>query len=700
MCWWNTVTTPWVLNYWDGTQCVPVYGISPSSHLATFLGAVAPSSLPSGVDANVVVTVTGNTSISTSNCGQTIQAGTGSTGFFTVTVPSISSFPATCVVNITNGDTTTLRGKGIAGLSGSGCSTQNILWPGQTCKIGIVNGAWAVLSRPGRWRSPNLFGRLTNFYSDYVNGTDTLGATDGLAPGASAFKTVQQCLNTIVDQIDFATTGQTQAACNPAAATTDLQGLHLPFHDLVGAQGGNALQVIGASLSISGAVSNGGLCEITVPATATYSASEIVSVYNVGGATGCNGTWKVTVTDGTHLTLQSTTFGSSYTSGGTVTNGSAFSVSGNPAVGCYFQTNIAFSNEFFQSNSTSFAATDGCFELLGAGNIFGGTPQTFFNINGHAQIHLNADIGFASGATNAAVQATGQGQFVSDNTVNINFLPGINPSFSGLGFVYADTLGEVSFLNITINLNGNAVTGPRWQVASGGVILSATGNANTYFPGNSNGLASAGGNIDGVVIPPNPSASTLGGIESIVAAAHQWIDSISTAGAPHQSQPGFSDLSGALAQTQAPAGGSNGQAWQTNGSGTASWASLRQILTGGSNTSIALGTTDYCWINCGATLVSSALSQAISPIGGTLKNLTVNVVTAPGVGQTVVATVYVGAFGAPSATALTCSIGGTNTSCVDLTHSAAVSAGNVYSVQIVTSAAAASTGRRGIRRGI
>jgi hypothetical protein len=69
---------------------------------------------------------------------------------FTVTVPSVSGFPSNCVVNITNGDTTTLRGKGIAGLGGSGCSTQNILWPGQTCKIGIVNGAWAVLSRPGR----------------------------------------------------------------------------------------------------------------------------------------------------------------------------------------------------------------------------------------------------------------------------------------------------------------------------------------------------------------------------------------------------------------------------------------------------------------------------------------------------------------------------------------------------------------------
>src|SRR4029077_16057373 len=131
--------------------------------------------------------------------------------------------------------------------------------------------------------------------------------------------------------------------------TADTVGIHIAFHDLVGAQGGNAIQLVGASLSVSGAVSNGGFCKITFSSTATYSANEIVSVYGIGGATGCNGTWQVTVTDGTHLTLQGTTFGGAYTGGGTVTNGSAFSVAGNPAVGCYFQTNMAFSNIFFQS---------------------------------------------------------------------------------------------------------------------------------------------------------------------------------------------------------------------------------------------------------------------------------------------------------------------------------------------------------------
>jgi hypothetical protein len=42
---------------------------------------------------------------------------------------------------------------------------------------------------------------------------------------------------------------------------------------------------------------------------------------------------------------------------------------------------------------------------------------------------------------------------------------------------------------------------------------------------------------------PNPSASTLGGIESIASVSHQWINTISTSGVPSATQPAESDLS-------------------------------------------------------------------------------------------------------------------------------------------------------------
>lgn len=502
---------------------------------ATFLGY--------GVDANLPWPVTSNTTIAAKHCGGTIQAGTGSTGFFTVTVPAVTGFPTNCVVNIVNGDTTTLRGKGIQGLSGSGCSERRLLWPGQTCKIGIVNGVWTVLSRPGRWRPPG--GITLQFYSDFVNGTNSPGAADGLAPGTSAFKAANICLSIAADQIDFDTVAQTQVVCNMAAATTDTTQIHLPFLGVVGAQGFAALQLVGASLPVTGAVSNGGLCEIIVSSTATYSANEIVSVYGIGGATGCNGTWQVTVTDGTHLTLQGTTFGGAYTSGGTITNGSVMNAA-NPSFDCFVNTMIETGNVFWES---AFQATSGCYIQMQAGNIFGGSPSSsLVDATTGAQIHFTADIGIASGASAAAFQADSPGTLIAaDAAININFVPGVNPTFAE--FALADIQGQANFGGVTINLNGNTVTGTRCVANSAGYIASGSGNANTYFPGNSNCTQSGAGNIDGVVIPPNPSTSTLGGIESVSALAHNWIASIDTSGVPHQSQPATSDLSDITAPT-------------------------------------------------------------------------------------------------------------------------------------------------------
>ena len=51
---------------------------------------------------------------------------------------------------------------------------------------------------------------------------------------------------------------------------------------------------------------------------------------------------------------------------------------------------------------------------------------------------------------------------------------------------------------------------------------------------------------------PNPSASTLGGIESYVAQSHQWINAISTSGVPASTQPAFTDISGTASSTQIP----------------------------------------------------------------------------------------------------------------------------------------------------
>lgn len=51
---------------------------------------------------------------------------------------------------------------------------------------------------------------------------------------------------------------------------------------------------------------------------------------------------------------------------------------------------------------------------------------------------------------------------------------------------------------------------------------------------------------------PNPSASTLGGIQSFAGSSSQWVRSISTSGVPASSQPAFTDISGTVAAAQLP----------------------------------------------------------------------------------------------------------------------------------------------------
>lgn len=79
---------------------------------------------------------------------------------------------------------------------------------------------------------------------------------------------------------------------------------------------------------------------------------------------------------------------------------------------------------------------------------------------------------------------------------------------------------------------------------------------------------------------PNPSATALGGIESLAATSHQWINSISTSGAPSASQPAFSDVSGTATAAQEPATTVNSVTNDTNVSGSIASQALTLGWTG------------------------------------------------------------------------------------------------------------------------
>lgn len=89
-------------------------------------------------------------------------------------------------------------------------------------------------------------------------------------------------------------------------------------------------------------------------------------------------------------------------------------------------------------------------------------------------------------------------------------------------------------------------------ITSGGVITCTKTN-NVAFAASATTDTTNASNISsgtlGSARLPNPTASTLGGIESYAAVSHQWIHTISTSGVPSSSQPAVGDLASVAANT-------------------------------------------------------------------------------------------------------------------------------------------------------
>jgi hypothetical protein len=128
------------------------------------------------------------------------------------------------------------------------------------------------------------------------------------------------------------------------------------------------------------------------------------------------------------------------------------------------------------------------------------------------------------------------------------------PAFAG---AFLSASGNNYIFLATWTFSGSA-TGTRATLNGPGYMVTAGAAAcNSIFPGGggcafSNGFQDNAG--EGAVLP-NPTPSTLGGIKSYAAVSHQWINQISTSGAPSSTQPAFSDLSGAATNAQMPVGG-------------------------------------------------------------------------------------------------------------------------------------------------
>jgi len=162
-----------------------------------------PGTVPAGGGASSFKT--SNYTIANTDCGTTVQYGTGVTGSITATLPSTTGFPVGCTVIVKNGDT--VRGKF---LSGFPSDLNAILYPLQSATVQVINSAWVTVRNPGRWAIPSSI----SFFVDTA-GSNT--ANDGLATGASgAFATLQKCVTTIQQAVD---TGPFNPICKMADGT-------------------------------------------------------------------------------------------------------------------------------------------------------------------------------------------------------------------------------------------------------------------------------------------------------------------------------------------------------------------------------------------------------------------------------------------------------------------------------------------------
>jgi hypothetical protein len=89
-----------------------------------------------------------------------------------------------------------------------------------------------------------------------------------------------------------------------------------------------------------------------------------------------------------------------------------------------------------------------------------------------------------------------------------------------------------------------SVTGSPVTTSGTLAVTATTGQTANEFLATPNGTTGAMGlrSIVGADLP-NPSASTLGGIESFAAQSHEWLNAISTSGVPSATQPASTDLS-------------------------------------------------------------------------------------------------------------------------------------------------------------
>lgn len=161
---------------------------------------------------------------------------------------------------------------------------------------------------------------------------------------------------------------------------------------------------------------------------------------------------------------------------------------------------------------------------MSAGSIAGTAPINVTVSGGVATASLVIDGNFAVAAGTLALAPIASGDLIANCTSGV-----AEPTLSTFTSCLDRNIGSTSGM---FPLRGGSV----WGSGTFGTGLALSGSALNLQPA---------------------SAGAIGGVNSIAAVSHQFVNSISTAGLPALSQPAFTDISGAATLAQLPTIGAN-----------------------------------------------------------------------------------------------------------------------------------------------